>query len=40
MSKKKIQLLEFLVIGVVMGIAEDLLAIIFATDATINFKVF
>jgi hypothetical protein len=36
---KKIRLLEFLLIGLVMGIGEDLLAIFLATDAEINFKV-
>jgi len=41
MSKhdKKIRLLEFLIVGVVMGFAEGLLAIIVATDAKINFNV-
>ena len=41
MSKhdKKIRLLEFLLVGVVMGFAEDLLAIVFATDAEINLRV-
>lgn len=37
---KKLRLLEFLIIGVVMGIIEDLIAIAFATDAEINFTVF
>jgi len=36
---KKIRLIEFIVIGVVMGLLEDLLAIAFATDAVITPKV-
>ena len=36
---KKIRLLEFLVIGVVMGIGEDLLAVKLATDATIDWRI-
>ncbi len=31
--------LEFFIVGFVMGVAEDLLAIRFATDATITIKV-
>jgi len=37
--KKKIRFLEFLLIGVIMGLIEDILAILLATDAQINFKV-
>ncbi len=37
---KKLRLLEFVIIGVVMGIIEDLIAITLATDAEINFGVF
>lgn len=33
---KKLRFLEFLVIGVLVGIAEDLIAISVATDATID----
>ena len=36
---KKIRILEFLVIGVVMGIGEDLLAVKLATDATIDWRI-
>lgn len=36
--KTLIRFLEFFVIGVVFGLGEDLLAIHFATDATINMK--
>lgn len=36
---KKLRIIEFLVIGVVMGIFEDLIAVRAATDAMINFKV-
>ena len=36
---KKIRLIEFIVIGVAMGLLEDLLAIAFATDAEITPKV-
>lgn len=36
---KKLRLVEFLVIGVVMGILEDLIAVTLATNATINFRV-
>ncbi|GMU73852.1 MAG: hypothetical protein AMXMBFR44_0510 [Candidatus Campbellbacteria bacterium] len=37
---KKLRLIEFLVIGIVMGTAEDLLAVAFATDAQIDARVF
>ena len=37
---KKLRLLEFLVIGVVVGVIEDIIAIFFATETTINFRVF
>jgi len=40
MPNKKLRFLEFLIIGVVMGITEDLLAIAIATDAKIDFNVF
>jgi hypothetical protein len=39
MSDKKIRILEFLLIGVVMGLGEDLLAIFVATDAHIDLDV-
>lgn len=38
-KETRLRLLEFLLVGLVMGITEDLLAIAFATDATIDFKV-
>jgi len=40
-EKKRIlvRLVEFFIIGIVMGVAEDLIAIYFATDAQINLKV-
>ena len=31
--------LEFLIFGVIMGVAEDLLAVVLATDAQITWKV-
>jgi uncharacterized membrane protein (DUF106 family) len=36
---KKIRLIEFLIIGVVMGTAEDLLAVFIATDAEFSWKI-
>jgi len=36
---KKIRLIEFIVIGIAMGLLEDLLAIAFATDAVITPRV-
>ncbi len=36
---KKLRILEFLIIGVVMGIVEDLIAIVFTTDASISINV-
>lgn len=41
-EKKRItsHLIEFFLVGLVMGITEDLLAIHFATDAQITFKTF
>lgn len=36
---KKLRILEFLVIGVLMGTIEDLIAVAIATDETIDFKV-
>jgi hypothetical protein len=36
---KKLRIVEFLLIGVVMGVVEDLIAIAIATDAEINFNV-
>lgn len=41
-TKRKIaaHLVEFFIIGLVMGVSEDLLAIHFATDARIDWEVF
>lgn len=36
---KKLQFIEFLIIGIMVGLAEDLLAIFFATDAKITWHV-
>jgi len=36
---QKIRLIEFIVIGIVMGLLEDILAIFFATDAEITLRV-
>ena len=36
---KKLRIIEFLVIGVVMGTIEDLIAVSLVTDATINLNV-
>lgn len=37
--RQKIRLVEFLVIGVVMGTAEDLIAVLFATDAKFSWHI-
>ena len=37
--KKSIRLLEFFIVGVFMGISEDVLAIALATDARITMRV-
>jgi hypothetical protein len=40
MSKiKRLQFIEFLIVGIVMGVVEDLLAVKFATGAIIDFGV-
>ena len=39
MGISKLRLLEFFIIGLVLGIIEDLIAIFLATDAQINLKV-
>ena len=36
---RKLRLIEFLIIGVVMGTIEDLLAVVFATGEPINFRI-
>lgn len=40
MTIRKLRIIEFLVIGLVLGVAEDLIAIKSATGATIDFGVF
>lgn len=37
--KQKIRIVEFLIIGVVMGTLEDLIAVLLATDAHFSWKV-
>lgn len=37
---KKLRVAEFLVIGVIMGTVEDLIAVALATDEAIDLKVF
>lgn len=37
--KQKIRLVEFLIIGVVMGTLEDLIAVFFATDAKFSWHI-
>lgn len=37
--KQKLRLLEFLIIGVVMGTAEDLIAVLLATDSHFSWKI-
>jgi len=39
-KQKKIRFTEFLFIGLIMGVAEDLIAILLATDAKLSFHVF
>ena len=36
---KKLRLIEFLVVGVVMGTVEDLIAVFAATDAEFDFRI-
>ncbi len=36
---KKLRIIEFLLIGVIMGFLEDLIAVTLATDAQINFRI-
>lgn len=36
---KKLRLVEFLVIGVVMGVAEDLIAVVLATGEKIDLRI-
>ena len=38
-NRQKIRLLEFLIIGVVMGTVEDLIAVMFATDAQFSWRI-
>ena len=40
-TKKRLEVfLEFLIFGIALGIVEDIIAIWFATDAHINYRVF
>ncbi len=39
MTKRRLRLVEFLFIGVFMGLAEDLLAVVLATDAELNWRI-
>lgn len=39
MTRKRLRILEFLLIGVAMGVVEDVIAIMFATDAQIDWNV-
>ena len=39
MTRKKLRIIEFLLIGVGMGVIEDVIAIMFATEASIEWKV-
>jgi len=39
MTKRRLRIIEFLIIGIGLGVFEDLLAIVLATDATINFQI-
>lgn len=39
MTKRHLRILEFLIIGLGMGVVEDLLAIFLATDSEINWRV-
>jgi hypothetical protein len=39
MKKRYFRIIEFLVVGVAMGLVEDLIAVSLATDVTINWNV-
>ncbi|MDP2705724.1 MAG: hypothetical protein Q8O49_00775 [bacterium] len=39
MSPKKLRFLEFLLVGLIMGTGEDLLAVIFATGEPFTWKI-
>lgn len=39
MSEKRLRLLEFLAVGIAMGIAEDLIAVSLVSDASITWRV-
>lgn len=39
MKVRTLRLIEFAVVGVVMGTAEDLIAVLLATDATFNWNI-
>lgn len=40
LTKKKLRIIEFILIGIVMGTVEDLIAVTAATDETLDAKVF
>jgi len=40
LKKKHLRIIEFLFIGVAVGVFEDIIAVAFATDAQITFEVF
>lgn len=39
MITKRLRLIEFLFIGVIMGLVEDLIAVVLATDAKLNWQI-
>jgi hypothetical protein len=39
MTTKRLRLIEFLFIGVFMGLAEDLIAVVLATDAELSWSI-
>ncbi|HMQ02102.1 MAG TPA: hypothetical protein PKD79_03475, partial [Candidatus Doudnabacteria bacterium] len=39
MTKRRLRFIEFLLIGIGMGVIEDLIAIRLATDATIDLRI-
>jgi hypothetical protein len=40
MTTKRLRLIEFIFIGVIMGLAEDLIAVTLATDAKLDWRIF
>jgi hypothetical protein len=39
MTTKRLRLVEFLFVGVLMGLLEDILAVVLATDAKLNWHI-